>query len=220
MSACAATGRLAGEREKKDVTMPSEHQTTDDMPTHEGEYDFTLVLDGISDVTDEIEDAIYEAGCSDATLSVRHRRVFLTFSRSAPGLREAIAGAVRDVESASIGAVVLRVDECGLVSQADIARRIGRSRQLVGQYISGVRGDGAFPPPACNLTNGYPLWYWCEVACWLCENNILQEEVLQQANDVAVVNAVLELRHHGQLDAEVLAGLMGGIECRGASPTD
>ena len=50
----------------------------------EQEHDFALVLDGITDLTTQMEDALYEAGCDDATICVRAGRVFLTFSRSTP----------------------------------------------------------------------------------------------------------------------------------------
>jgi hypothetical protein len=85
--------------------------------------------------------------------------VFLTFSRTAASLKEAIFSAIGDVRKANIGADVLRVDVCNLVTQADIARKIGRTRQLVHQYITGVRGPGGFPSPACDITDGDPLWY-------------------------------------------------------------
>src|SRR5712692_6543367 len=113
----------------------------------EKEYDFTLVLTGFTELSSATEHALFEAGCDDATLSVRFGRVYLTFSRPAPTLKDAILSAIRDVRKAKIGADVLRVDNCDLITQSDVARRIGRSRQLVNQYITGSRGPGGFPPP-------------------------------------------------------------------------
>ena len=49
----------------------------------EREYDFALVLSGITELTPEVQDALFEAGCEDATISVRAGRVYLTFSRNA-----------------------------------------------------------------------------------------------------------------------------------------
>src|SRR5438128_2847676 len=95
----------------------------------EREHDFALVLTGISDLTAEVEDALFKAGCDDATLSIRVGRVYLTFSRTAPTLKDAIFSAIRNVRDAGIGADVLRIDECDLVTQAEIARRINRPRQ-------------------------------------------------------------------------------------------
>jgi hypothetical protein len=166
----------------------------------ESEFDFTLLLEGISRIDDASEKALFEAGCDDATLSVRSGRVFLTFSRSAPSMKDAILGAVRNVHDAEIGATVLRVDICDLVTQADISRRMGRSRQLVHQYISGARGPGSFPAPACNITDGVHLWYWCEVAYWLWQSDLIKQEVLREAQELAVINSVLELEHQRHIE--------------------
>src|SRR5947208_11519042 len=46
-------------------------------------HDFTLVLSGITELTPEVQDALFEAGCDDATLSMCCGRPFLTFTRAA-----------------------------------------------------------------------------------------------------------------------------------------
>ena len=173
----------------------------------DAEHDFTLVLTGITELTQEIEDALIEAGCDDATLSMRSGRAFLTFSRLAESLSAAILAAIQDVRKAKIGADVLRVDDCNLVTQSEIAYRSKRSRQLIHQYQTGERGPGNFPPPACNLCEGHPLWYWCEVAYWLWQNNLIKEDVLQNAEQVALINSWLEFefqeRRHPTLAHQV-----------------
>jgi hypothetical protein len=83
------------------------------------------------------------------------------------------------------------VDECDLVTQAEIARRIGRTRQLVCQYVSGQRGPGNFPPPECHIKDDMPLWAWCAVSHWLAENNIIRREESQNAEVVAAINTWL-----------------------------
>ncbi|SRR6266851_3005572 len=171
---------------------------------YEREHDFALVLTGITEVTSEMEDALFEAGCDDATLSVRFGRVYLTFTRTAPTLKDAILSAIRDVKKARVGADVLRVDNCDLVTQADIARRVGRSRQLVHQYITGERGPGGFPPPVCHVSDESPLWTWCEVAYWLWQNDMIKEDVVLEAQHIAIINAVLELHHQKQLAPDLI----------------
>ena len=156
------------------------------------EFDFALVLSGAHELTAEIEDALFEAGCDDATLSVRYGNLYLEFSRAANSFLEAILSAIRDVRKANIGAEVARVDECDLVTPAEIARRIGRSRQLVHQYMTGQRGPGGFPAPDCNLAENAPRWAWCAVSYWLCENDMIRPEELRNAEIVAAVNNVLE----------------------------
>ncbi|MFH1756079.1 MAG: DNA-binding protein [Candidatus Latescibacterota bacterium] len=179
--------------------------------TCEFEYDFTLLLDGVSEITDDIERSLSKSGCDDATLSARSGRLYLTFSRRAPSVKDAIVSAVNNVREADIGATVIRVDECSLVTQAEIARRIDRSRQLVSQYITGQRGPGGFPSPACNIIDGQPLWYWCEVAYWLFENNIIKEEDLREAQHLSVINSVLEVEHQRRVAPELTKEIMDNL---------
>jgi hypothetical protein len=157
------------------------------------EYDFALIVGSVGEVTSSIEDALFEAGCDDATLSVKYGLLYMEFSRTAESLERAIITAILDVRRANLGADVLRVDECNLVTMAEIARRIGRSRQLVFQYMSGQRGPGGFPPPSCHLSAGAPLWAWCAVSYWLAQNDILRPEDGWNAEVVAAINNVLEL---------------------------
>jgi hypothetical protein len=169
----------------------------------EREHDFALVLTGVSELTPAVEDALYEAGCDDATLSLRFGRVYLTFSRGAPTIKDAILSAIRDVKKANIRADVLRVDTCDLVTQADIARRMERSRQLVHQYVTGERGPGGFPPPVCQLSDEAPLWAWCEVAYWLWQHDMIREDELRRAQYIAMINSVLDYQHQRQMDPEL-----------------
>jgi hypothetical protein len=177
------------ETTKMDRRVPCEH-----------EHDFILVLDGITEITRTIEDALFQAGCDDATISSRSGRVFLSFTRGSPSLLDAILSAIRDVEAAEIGATILRVDDCNLVTQAEIARKIGRSRQVVHQFISGVRGPGGFPPPSCHIADEASLWRWSEVAYWLWQNGMLEENALRDAQDLETVNSVLEFNRLKRLD--------------------
>ncbi len=170
------------------------------------EHDFTLVLTGLHKISQEATDKLFEAGCDDATLSVRAGRAYLTFTREAESLRAAIVAAIRDVRAAGYG--VLRVDASTLVTQSDIARRIQRTRQLVHQYITGARGPGGFPPPACELDDhasnqNAPLWLWCDVAQWLRQHDMISAAALREAQDVAVINAVLDLSYQKQIEPEL-----------------
>lgn len=160
----------------------------------EYEHDFTLVLSGISELSPKIVDALLEAGCDDGTISMRSGRPFITFSRRAASMKDAILSAIANVRKAGTSADVLRVDYCNLVTQADIARKIDRSRQQIHQYTTGDRGPGGFPSPVCGITDDAPLWYWCEVAYWLWENDMVQENVLRAAEEVELINNVLELQ--------------------------
>ncbi len=175
------------------------------------EHDFTLILTGFDHLTPDIANALLGAGCDDGTIAMRSGRPFITFSRSAPSMKDAILSAIENVRKAGIGADVLRVDYCNLVTQADIARKIGRSRQLVHQYMIGERGPGGFPPPACGIVDDVPLWFWCEVAHWLCQNNMVSQETLRDAEEVELINNVLELRRSKQERPELTEEIIKSV---------
>lgn len=167
-------------------------------------HEFVLVLSGITVLDERVADALFEAGCNDSTPGLQFGTISLTFDREAASLREAILSAIQDVMRAGIDASVRYVDSCNLVSQAEIARRIGRTRQQVGQYVFGKRGPGDFPGPVCSLAEGHPLWMWCEVSDWLCRNSIIGEIDLEEARVVAGINSVLDLIHQRQHDPGLL----------------
>ena len=50
----------------------------------ECEHEFVLVLCDTPELTTEAEDALFEAGCDDATISVRSGRVFVPFPAHCP----------------------------------------------------------------------------------------------------------------------------------------
>jgi len=165
------------------------------------EYDFTLILTGITQEAVGVEDALFTAGCDDATLAFRSGRPVLAFSRRGNSIKDVIVAAINDVRRAGIGADVLRVDVCNLVTLSEIARRIGRTRQVVHQYMRGQRGPGGFPGPVCELGEGAMAWFWCEVAYWLWENDMIKEEVLQDAREINTINGVLEMEYLKKQDA-------------------
>lgn len=158
----------------------------------EREYDFALIVSGVPELSEHMMDTLFEAGCDDATPSIQYGLLYLEFSRSAVSLQDAIISAIRDVMKSGLPVRVLRVDDCNFVTQAEIARRIGRSRQLVHQYMTGKRGPGSFPPPACHITDRTPLWQWCAVSFWLSSNNLLRPEESWNAAVVEAINSTLE----------------------------
>jgi hypothetical protein len=168
------------------------------------EHEFVLVLSGVTELNSTVMDALFNAGCDDSTPSIRFGRVFLSFAREARSFKDAVFSAIRDVKKAEIGAEVLYVDDCNLVSQSDIARRIDRTRQQVQQYVSGTRGPGNFPAPVCDLADGHPLWQWCEVSYWLWQNAIIGEDVLNESRVVAAINSVLDLLHQQRHDSSLV----------------
>ncbi len=73
-------------------------------------WTFSLILDR-SDITTELENALYENGCSDSLPGVEDGLAYIDFSRSAHSKTEAQASAVEQVERALGKHCVLRVEE-------------------------------------------------------------------------------------------------------------
>ncbi len=70
-------------------------------------YAFSLILTA-EEVTDEEADKLYEAGCDDGSILSRDGVTMVQFDRDAGTLDEALASAIRDVES--VGFYVARVE--------------------------------------------------------------------------------------------------------------
>jgi hypothetical protein len=152
-------------------------------------HTFTIVVD--REPTDEQLDAVFKR-CDDLTFGVEHGYPVAVFDREAPTLADAIASAVRDVESA--GLMALRVLDEDLLTLGDIADRIGRTREAVRRYAAGERNAGGFPPPVNPTRDGTLFYRWSEVAPWLREN--LQIEVPDADPVLVVANLVLQARPH------------------------
>ncbi|MCA9103530.1 MAG: hypothetical protein R3C10_20650 [Pirellulales bacterium] len=61
-------------------------------------FSFTLELAGINELSDEVANALFEAGCDDATLSMSGGRAFLDFDRESDSISDAIVSAIDAVE--------------------------------------------------------------------------------------------------------------------------
>jgi hypothetical protein len=118
------------------------------------------------EVTDEEIEALYEAGCADASVETGPLGAVVDFTREAPTLAEALVSAVRDIEKVS-GLRVIGVACDNMVTLAGIADRVGVTREAVRLWATGQRGPGGFPPPVIMTPAGEKVWDWQQVACWL-----------------------------------------------------
>jgi hypothetical protein len=161
-------------------------------------HEFTLILSGFSELTNDVEDRLFEAGCDDALLGILDGTPFLDFSREAPSLEKAVLSAIRDVVQA--GFEVVRVEPDDLVSAAEIARRSGRSRESIRQLRTAQRGRGGFPAPVAGVKGRTQIWRWSEVADWLAKQREtrIAPETAAAARTIATVNAVLDLKRHSR----------------------
>ena len=73
-------------------------------------HQFTLILSGVSELTPELADALYEATGGDIELNMRDSIPYLEVDRAAPSLDEAITSVMQEVESAGVGVRVVRVE--------------------------------------------------------------------------------------------------------------
>jgi hypothetical protein len=178
--------------------IPKRHAERKDSGAAPRVSSFRLVLQGASELTPEIAHALYEAGCDDALIGSRDGVLFADFDREAPSSAAAILSAIRQVESAGVGLSVVRVEPDELVSRAEIADRVGLSREAIRLYAMGRRGPGTFPPPVVRLRGRSPLYRWTDVAPWLAHHGGTAAagagEDLETATLIGMLNAVFDLR--------------------------
>ena len=159
------------------------------------QYEFTLILEGPDVLTDENMNVLFEAGCDDATFGVMYGQQYADFTREADSLASATGSAIRQIEGAIPGVMVRRVEPDDLVTAAEIARRLHRSRESVRLLIAGERGRGNFPAPISNL-KGRRLWRWADVVQWLTPAEPGVSGIAEEATFIAALNAALEIRRH------------------------
>jgi hypothetical protein len=90
----------------------------------------------------------------------------VSFDREAPSLVDAVTAAIAEVEAT--GLRVVRVDDRDWVTLADVAARIGRSREIVRLWALGRKGPGGFPPPV-NPGMDTTFYSWAALGPWLRE---------------------------------------------------
>jgi hypothetical protein len=73
------------------------------------QFSFTVTIDGADVMTDIAQEALYEAGCDDATFGLSEGIQTAEFDREVIEFAEAVASAIRGVESAVAGARVVEV---------------------------------------------------------------------------------------------------------------
>ena len=65
-------------------------------------YTFTFILDGVAELTEKLETALYEAGGDDALLWQSKGKIGLDFTRAANSKNEAVQSAIKDIRRAGI----------------------------------------------------------------------------------------------------------------------
>ena len=156
-------------------------------------FHFTLIVEGPDLQEESFIDALFEAGCDDAAIGRSDGVQFVDFDRESGTLDRAILSAVDDLEKLQ-GVEVVRIADAGLASLADIAARLGRTRESVRLLVSGARGPGGFPKPVTDPRGRYRLWRWSDVERW-CVEKLGEALPISQDEVTAAYSAALELRH-------------------------
>jgi hypothetical protein len=78
-------------------------------------YDFTLVLSKGTELTDQLVEDLYEAGCDDGSPNSRGGTIMVTLHREAESPEQAIRSGIADVQKAScsVAGVVIRAGDFG-----------------------------------------------------------------------------------------------------------
>jgi hypothetical protein len=79
-------------------------------------YQFDVILKDVSEVTDDQADALFAAGCDDATPACCDAAAWVHFDREAPSLEEAIRSAVAQVQAAGFTVAKVELDADSTVS--------------------------------------------------------------------------------------------------------
>ncbi len=83
-------------------------------------YQFTLILSGVAEITPELADALYAATGGDIELNRCNDVTFLEFDRDADSLEDAVHSAITQVEGADVGVRVTRVESAAANTIAKI----------------------------------------------------------------------------------------------------
>ncbi|MQA98791.1 MAG: hypothetical protein GEU78_00620 [Actinobacteria bacterium] len=164
-------------------------------------YNFTLIVEGADLQAEDAQDALFGAGCDDATFGAVDGIQYAEFDREAGSYGQALTSAIAAIESAIKGARVLHVEPDELVTISEIAERVDRTRESVRLLISGERGPGDFPAPASHVRTRNRLWRWPDVQRWFVtryedEFGARLVEPNEDPRITAILNALLQRRRY------------------------
>ncbi len=165
--------------------------------TRQRAYHFTLQLVGLTELSDDQLNALFEAGCDDASFGEEGGALIVDFDRHAPSFAEAVDSARRQLERTIPDLRVARIleEDDELVTASEVARRAGLSREAIRLLATGARGPRTFPRPRATLGR-QRLWHWPDVAAWFARERgeRLRIATDEQRRFVRAFNEALNLR--------------------------
>ncbi len=163
------------------------------------EYEFSIELaESVSsdDALEDLAEKVYSCdSLQDSCVGGNHGVAFVDFTRKASSFLQAVSAAIADLEDAGVSPTKVRPEP--FLNAAEIARRIGRSKESIRKLRKGLRGPGNFPASVMKIGRS-EFWHWDEVSEWFAHFSG-EATIDTLANDVRFVNALLELaRQTGQ----------------------
>lgn len=147
-------------------------------------HDFAFVLDADAHDAD-VEDKLFDPCFSDTTLILQHGALVLSFDRDGPSFKEAVLSAYKDIRSTGIR--ILSFDPDYLVTSAEIARRVQKSRSVISKYEK-LASENDFPSPVRDVMSSRPFYDWVQVSKWFCLRGELDVEEYHHALVSRTVN--------------------------------
>lgn len=121
---------------------------------------FTLIVEGADLQSQRVFDALFEAGCDDATIARVDGVQYVDFDREAANPGEAILSAMRDIKSVE-GLRVTRVANVNPGSKVNLADRVQRTLNSVGLLVASAHGT--IGSPTSDPRNPSRRWLWSEL---------------------------------------------------------
>lgn len=103
------------------------------------EYNFRLLFDAPTELSDDYLNRLYEATGADATIGSDSDGWSAEFDRTAPDFITAVMSALGEVERAGFPVRLLASEDDALVNASEIARRTEKSREAIRLYVEGER---------------------------------------------------------------------------------
>lgn len=161
------------------------------------EYNFILYFQLETGSPEDHLDALFEAGCSDATIGTGlPGSIALDFSREAQSAKIAITLAIQNVQQAIPTAILTEIGP-DLVNTTETAEILSEkvqtfSRQVIRKYSMNqvVKTQTRFPAPMANSSSR--LWHLTDVLYWLTENNKIDSNNSDQIQNL--ITTTLEAR--------------------------
>ncbi len=88
------------------------------MPT----YGFTVVLDGLTEIPDDLAEALFEAGCDDGSPWSSEGVAAVGFDREAESFEQAVRSAIADVQKAGCHVPWVKIEPEDLARSTPVCR--------------------------------------------------------------------------------------------------